>query len=69
MHYALTEVADECRHSTMFGKSIGHFGVPAYGPPAKVHRIGRLFNHVVAGRAPTPRSWSPRRSSTHGSER
>ena len=33
MHYALTEVADECRHSTMFGKSIAHFGVPAYGPP------------------------------------
>ncbi|SDR72439.1 P-aminobenzoate N-oxygenase AurF [Nocardioides scoriae] len=49
MHYALTEVADECRHSTMFGKSIAHFGVPAYGPPAKVHRLGRLFNAVVRG--------------------
>jgi hypothetical protein len=49
MHYALTEVADECRHSTMFGKSIAHFGVPAYGPPYKVHRLGRLFNHVVRG--------------------
>jgi hypothetical protein len=49
MHYALTEVADECRHSTMFGKSIGHFGVPAYGPPHKIHRLGRLFNHVVRG--------------------
>jgi hypothetical protein len=49
MHYALTEVADECRHSTMFGKSIGHFGVPAYGPPRKIHRLGRLFNHVVRG--------------------
>ena len=49
MHYALTEVADECRHSTMFGKSIAHFGVPAYGPPAKIHRLGRLFNHVVRG--------------------
>jgi hypothetical protein len=49
MHYALTEVGDECRHSTMFGKAIGHFGVPAYGPPAKVHRLGRLFNQVVRG--------------------
>jgi hypothetical protein len=49
MHYALTEVADECRHSTMFGKSIAHFGVPAYGPPAKVHRLGRLFTQVVRG--------------------
>ena len=49
MHYALTEVADECRHSTMFGKSIAHFGVPAYGPPDRIHRLGRLFNHVVRG--------------------
>ena len=38
-----------CRHSTMFGKSIAHFGVPAYGPPRKIHRLGRLFNHVVRG--------------------
>jgi hypothetical protein len=49
MHYALTEVADECRHSTMFGKSIAHSGVPAYGPPASVHRLGRLFTTVVRG--------------------
>ena len=49
MHYALTEVADECRHSTMFGRSIAHFGVPAYGPPQAVHRLGRLFNAVVRG--------------------
>ena len=49
MHYALTEVADECRHSTMFGKSIAHFGVPAYGPPPQVHRLGRLFSTVVRG--------------------
>jgi hypothetical protein len=49
MHYALTEVADECRHSTMFGKSIAHFGVPAYGPPRKIHRLGRFFNTVVHG--------------------
>ena len=49
MHYALTEVADECRHSTMFGKSIAHFGVPAYGPPARVRTLGRFFNLVVRG--------------------
>jgi len=49
MHYALTEVADECRHSTMFGKSIAHFGVPVYGPPQRIHTLGRLFNHVVRG--------------------
>lgn len=49
MHYALTEVADECRHSTMFGKAIAHMGVPAYGPPRGVHRLGRLFAPVVRG--------------------
>jgi hypothetical protein len=49
MHYALTEVADECRHSTMFGKSIAHFGLPAYGPPKRVHRLARLFTTVVRG--------------------
>ncbi|MGI9158069.1 MAG: AurF N-oxygenase family protein [Marmoricola sp.] len=49
MHYALTEIADECRHSTMFGKSIAHFGVPAYGPVPRVHRLGRLFKTVVHG--------------------
>lgn len=49
MHYALTEVADECRHSTMFGKAVAHMGVPAYGPPPAVHRLGRLFSLVVRG--------------------
>lgn len=49
MHYALTEVADECRHSTMFGKSIAHMGVPAYGPQKRIHQLGRLFNTVVRG--------------------
>ena len=32
MHYALTEIGDECRHSLMFGKAIDRCGVPAYGP-------------------------------------
>ena len=49
MHYALTEVADECRHSTMFGKALVHLGVPAYGPQPRIHRMGRLFNTVVRG--------------------
>ncbi|HNA98514.1 MAG TPA: diiron oxygenase, partial [Marmoricola sp.] len=49
MHYALTEVADECRHSTMFGKAIDHFGVPAYGPPPAIFKLGRLFTKIVRG--------------------
>ncbi len=32
MHYALTEIADECRHSTMFGEFIRRAGTPAYRP-------------------------------------
>lgn len=49
MHYALTEVADECRHSTMFGKSIAHFGIPAYGPQPQIFKLGRLFKHIAYG--------------------
>jgi hypothetical protein len=49
MHYALTEIADECRHSTMFGKAIARLGVPAYGPQRSIHRLGRLFNTTVRG--------------------
>ena len=49
MHYALTEVGDECRHSLMFGKAIGRMGVPAYGPQPVIHRLGRVFKHIAGG--------------------
>lgn len=49
VHYALTEIADECRHSTMFGKAIATMGLPAYGPVEPVQRLGRLFNLVASG--------------------
>ena len=49
MHYALTEVADECRHSTMFGKAIQRSGVPAYGPVPRIHRLGRLMKTIGVG--------------------
>ncbi len=48
-HYALTEMADECRHSVMFGKAIDRVGAPAYGPPAHLHRLGRGFKAVASG--------------------
>jgi hypothetical protein len=50
-HYALTEIADECRHSLMFGKAIGRMGIPAYGPRPAVHRLGRLFPMISHGAA------------------
>jgi hypothetical protein len=49
MHYALTEVADECRHSLMFGKAIDRCGAPAYGPAPRLHRLGRLMKTVGYG--------------------
>ena len=37
MHrYLLTEVADECRHSMMFGEYIRRAGTPSYGPTREV---------------------------------
>ena len=37
MHrYLLIEVADECRHSTMFGEYIRRAGTPSYGPDRPV---------------------------------
>jgi P-aminobenzoate N-oxygenase AurF len=48
-HYALTEMGDECRHSIMFGRAIARCGVPAYGPTAHVHRLGRGFKAVASG--------------------
>ena len=49
MHYALTEIADECRHSLMFGKMIDRVGAPAYGPAPRIHRMGRLMRVLGTG--------------------
>ncbi len=47
--YALTEIGDETRHSVMFGRAIGTFGVPAYGPHPAVRRIAPLFPTIARG--------------------
>ncbi|HEY1571236.1 MAG TPA: diiron oxygenase [Pseudonocardiaceae bacterium] len=49
--YALTEIADECRHSTMFGKAIAHLGLPAYGPRRRLHKMGGLLPVIGYGPA------------------
>lgn len=51
VRYALTEIADECRHSTMFSKAIERIGVPAYGPRTITHRLGRLLPIIGYGPA------------------
>jgi hypothetical protein len=43
VQYALTEIADECRHSVMFGRMISKFGVPAYGPGRRAHELARVL--------------------------
>jgi hypothetical protein len=48
-HYALTEIADECRHSSMFGRAIGRFGVPAYGPRKPLRNVARIVPAVLRG--------------------
>jgi len=48
-HFALTEIADECRHTTMFGRAIGHFGVPAYGPRPQIRRLAKIFPLIARG--------------------
>ena len=40
--YALTEVADECRHSTMFARYITTVGHPSARPTRRAQRLGRL---------------------------
>lgn len=51
IQYALAEIADECRHSTMFARMIEQLQVPAYGPTRSVHRRGRLLPHLAHGPA------------------
>lgn len=48
-HFVLTEVADECRHSMMFGKAIGRFGAPAYGPREQFNSLARIYPTISRG--------------------
>jgi hypothetical protein len=41
--WALTEIADECRHSVMFGRLIERLGVPAYRSSWLTHELGRFI--------------------------
>ncbi len=49
--YALTEVADECRHSTMFGRALGKLGVPVYGPREPLYTIAKTGPALLRGAA------------------
>ncbi|MPY77858.1 MAG: diiron oxygenase [Actinophytocola sp.] len=47
--WALTEIADECRHSIMFARGAAKLGAPAYRPKRIVVELGRLFKTVAFG--------------------
>jgi hypothetical protein len=49
--YALTEVADECRHSTMFARLVERIGCPPYGPVRSTRRLGKLLPVIGYGPA------------------
>ncbi|MGR6320265.1 diiron oxygenase [Micromonospora soli] len=47
--YALTEVADECRHSIMFGRLIEATGCPVYRADRFDHLLGRWLKATATG--------------------
>ncbi|MDI2129703.1 AurF N-oxygenase family protein [Yinghuangia seranimata] len=49
VQYAFTEIADECRHSTMFGRMVEKFEAPNYGPGKHAHELGRIMKTIGWG--------------------
>ena len=49
--WALTEIADECRHSIMFARGATKLGAPAYRPRRFVVELGRVFKATATGEA------------------
>ncbi|WP_328319631.1 AurF N-oxygenase family protein [Streptomyces sp. NBC_00388] len=46
VRYALTEIADECRHSMMFAKMIEKGGAPSYPVPRMYHNLARVLKTI-----------------------
>ncbi|MFD7326693.1 diiron oxygenase [Streptomyces sp. NPDC059875] len=49
--WALTEIADECRHSIMFARGAAKLGAPAYRPRRTAVELGRAFKTLAFGEA------------------
>jgi hypothetical protein len=45
--HTLTEIAEECRHSLMFGRFLTTTGCPDYGPGRRLHHVGRAFKALA----------------------
>lgn len=51
VQWALTEIAEECRHSIMFARGAEKLGAPAYRPKRFAVELGRIFKTVAFGEA------------------
>lgn len=51
VQWALTEIAEECRHSIMFARGAEKLGAPAYRPKRFAMELGRAFKTVAFGEA------------------
>ncbi|MFD0227078.1 AurF N-oxygenase family protein [Streptomyces hirsutus] len=51
VQWALTEIADECRHSIMFARGTKKLRAPAYRPHRAAVELGRIFKTVAFGEA------------------
>jgi hypothetical protein len=51
VQWALTEIAEECRHSIMFARGAQKLGAPAYRPNRFAVELGRAFKTVAFGEA------------------
>ena len=49
VQWALTEIADECRHSIMFGKALERTGMPPYRHSKMFNELGRIFKTLTWG--------------------
>ncbi|MBB5858283.1 diiron oxygenase [Amycolatopsis umgeniensis] len=49
--WALTEIADECRHSIMFARGAAKLGAPPYRPRRLAVELGRVFKATASGEA------------------
>ncbi|MEU4261807.1 diiron oxygenase [Streptomyces sp. NPDC025273] len=51
VQWALTEIAEECRHSIMFARGARKLGAPAYRPRRLAVELGRAFKTLAFGEA------------------
>ncbi len=49
--WALTEIADECRHSIMFARGAAKLDAPAYRPRRSAIELGRAYKTLATGEA------------------